>query len=202
MAKSSTSTAEAECSAFFAFTGLMSEIRDRFDRALDLDQGDGVFSILKRLESLIARHLPRFSEVLGRFEVSLQFFALRWVVTLCVQDFELPDVLRLWDSLFAKSVSDFLPFVCLAMCAQLWEKLQQLEGEVEFCDLMPILQSNPRDYIEGGVEIDALITAAEVLSLEDKARDAALRNSSERAVLRDSGGSQSRIASWLSYLNK
>ncbi len=124
MAKSERNAFDTECAAFFAFTSLMSVIRDRFDRTMDLDQGGGVFSNLKRLEELIAHHLPLFGDALKRFEVSLQvrpsvecvhpiwlslavstmlwlqFFALRWIVTLCVQDFELPDVLRLWDSLF------------------------------------------------------------------------------------------------------
>lgn len=56
----------------------------------------------------------------------------------------------LWDltgSLRARSkgVLEFLPFVCLAMCAELWKRLKLMEGEVEFCDLMPVLQLNPRE---------------------------------------------------------
>lgn len=69
-----------ECDAFFLFNGLLSQvslrlphfcafscaerpplqIRDRFDRTLDLDVGGGVFSNLRQVETLIALHLPRF----------------------------------------------------------------------------------------------------------------------------------------------
>ncbi len=45
----------------------------------------------------------------------------------------------------SKGVLEFLPFVCLAMCAELWKRLKQMEGDVEFCDLMPVLQLNPRE---------------------------------------------------------
>lgn len=72
MAKSERNAFDTECAAFFAFTSLMSVIRDRFDRTMDLDQGGGVFSNLKRLEELIDRHLPLFGDTLKRFEVSLQ----------------------------------------------------------------------------------------------------------------------------------
>lgn len=45
-----------------------------------------------------------------------QFFAFRWLTLLLSQEFLLPDVIRIWDSLFAdNSRFDFLLLVCCAM---------------------------------------------------------------------------------------
>lgn len=45
-----------------------------------------------------------------------QFFAFRWLTLLLSQEFLLPDVIRIWDSLFADdSRFDFLLLVCCAM---------------------------------------------------------------------------------------
>lgn len=45
-----------------------------------------------------------------------QFFAFRWLTLLLSQEFVLPDVIRIWDSLFADSNRfDFLLLVCCAM---------------------------------------------------------------------------------------
>ena len=45
-----------------------------------------------------------------------QFFAFRWLTLLLSQEFLLPDVIRIWDSLFADGNRfDFLLLVCCAM---------------------------------------------------------------------------------------
>lgn len=45
-----------------------------------------------------------------------QFFAFRWLTLLLSQEFLLPDVIRIWDSLFADDNRfDFLLLVCCAM---------------------------------------------------------------------------------------
>lgn len=45
-----------------------------------------------------------------------QFFAFRWLMLLLSQEFLLPDVIRIWDSLFADDNRfDFLLLVCCAM---------------------------------------------------------------------------------------
>ena len=53
-----------------------------------------------------------------------QFYSLRWLTLLLSQEFELPDVLRLWDSLFADAERfQFLLYFCCAMIVSLREEL-------------------------------------------------------------------------------
>jgi TBC1 domain family member 13 len=45
-----------------------------------------------------------------------QFYALRWITTLLSQEFSLPELMRIWDGLFASDDKmDFLMHFCLAM---------------------------------------------------------------------------------------
>ncbi|CAF4351510.1 unnamed protein product, partial [Rotaria magnacalcarata] len=45
------------------------------------------------------------------------FYAFRWLTLLLSQEFHLPDVLRIWDSLFVdhEKYLDFLLYICCAM---------------------------------------------------------------------------------------
>jgi hypothetical protein len=45
-----------------------------------------------------------------------QFYVFRWITLLLSQEFKLPDVLRLWDTLFSDPDRfQFLLYVCVAM---------------------------------------------------------------------------------------
>ncbi|XP_044776315.1 TBC1 domain family member 13 isoform X2 [Neomonachus schauinslandi] len=69
-----------------------------------------------------------------------QFFAFRWLTLLLSQEFLLPDVIRIWDSLFADDNRfDFLLLVCCAMLILIREQL--LEGD--FTINMRLLQDYP-----------------------------------------------------------
>lgn len=48
--------------------------------------------------------------------VNTQFYALRWIMLLMCQDFEMPNCIRLWDTLLADSERfDFLTYVSAAV---------------------------------------------------------------------------------------
>jgi TBC1 domain family member 13 len=45
-----------------------------------------------------------------------QFYSFRWITLLLSQEFDLPDVLRLWDALFADEERfSLLYYCCIAM---------------------------------------------------------------------------------------
>jgi len=45
-----------------------------------------------------------------------QFYSFRWITLLLSQEFDLPDVLRLWDALFADAERfNLLYYCCMAM---------------------------------------------------------------------------------------
>lgn len=105
--------AEADC--FYCFTSLMSEIRDFFIKTLD-DSADGIKGQMAKLSNLLEKKDPEVFKKLKEQELHPQYYSFRWLTLLLSQEFPLPDVLRIWDSLFAdKNRFDFLTYICCAM---------------------------------------------------------------------------------------
>eukprot|EP01132_Coremiostelium_polycephalum_P008523 gene8523-10478_t len=100
----------AEADAFYCFTNLMSEIRDNFCKTLDRSDS-GVLSSIKKLNQILKANDRVLWEDLEEKKLNPQFYSFRWITLLLSQEFELPDVLRLWDSLF--SDPDRFDFLCV-----------------------------------------------------------------------------------------
>lgn len=95
------SQAYAEADAFFVFTTLMSDGRDHFVRSLDLDASTGINATMWRMSQRLAWFdRPLFRE-LSKKDIKEQYYAFRWITVLCSQEWDLPDVIRLWDSILA-----------------------------------------------------------------------------------------------------
>ena len=93
----------AEADSFWCLVALMADFRDNFCAELDRSSA-GVAGSLARVERALRAADPALAaHVLDRNGVSPHFFAFRWVSLLLTQEFELPDVARLWDYLLAVS---------------------------------------------------------------------------------------------------
>ena len=90
----------AEADAFFCFTAVMSDIRDRFIKSLD-SSPSGVLAVVKLINSYLHDLDPELWAHLEQEKVDPRFYSFRWITLLLSQEFELPEVMRLWDSLFA-----------------------------------------------------------------------------------------------------
>lgn len=105
--------AEADC--FFCFTALMSEIRDFFIKTLDDAEG-GIKCMMARLSNMLKDKDPNIYEHLKTQELHPQYYSFRWLTLLLSQEFPLPDVLRIWDSVFSDEHRfDFLIKICCSM---------------------------------------------------------------------------------------
>ena len=112
---------EADC--YFCFESLMSEINDLFIREKD-NQLSGIQARIKKVNDMLKdvdRDIYNHFQNLG---IEIQFFMFRWYALLFTQEYELPDVLRLWDSIlsFNNKTSNqkeekfsFLNFLCIAI---------------------------------------------------------------------------------------
>ena len=89
-----------EADAFFCFTAVMSDIRDRFIKSLD-SSPSGVLAVVKLINSYLHDLDPQLWAHLEAEKVDPRFYSFRWITLLLSQEFELPEVMRLWDSLFA-----------------------------------------------------------------------------------------------------
>ncbi|XP_069775238.1 TBC1 domain family member 13 [Narcine bancroftii] len=129
----------AEADTFFCFTNLMSEIRDNFIKSLDDSQCGITYKMEKVYSTLKEKDMDLYLK-LQEQNIKPQFFAFRWLTLLLSQEFLLPDVIRIWDSLFSDiDRFDFLILVCCAMLILIRDQL--LAGD--FTINMRLLQDYP-----------------------------------------------------------
>jgi len=148
--------AEPDC--FFLFTLLMAEIRDFFIRSLDEAQS-GIKFMMERLGNLLRSVDFDLWKHLERQELKLHYFAFRWLTLLLSQEFPLPDVVRIWDSLFADGDRfNFLLYVCCSMILVLRDQL--LGGD--FSNNVKLLQNFP--------PMDLRIVLSKAIDLQSKTR--------------------------------
>ncbi|KAH1011646.1 hypothetical protein HUJ04_000970 [Dendroctonus ponderosae] len=144
----------AEADSFFCFTNLMSEIRDFFIKSLD----ESVHGINTMMNTLLHRLKNSDLDVWLKFQqqdLKPQYYSFRWITLLLSQEFPLPDVLRIWDTLFSdENRFDFLIYVCCAMIIILRNQL--LEGD--FSSNIKLLQNFPP------MDVQVILTKAVELS--------------------------------------
>merc|ERR1719209_1189367 len=129
--------AEADC--FFCFTNLMSDIRDLFIKTLD-DSASGIQAVMARLGHRIREVDQASAEVLADQGIKMQYFAFRCLSLLLSQEFPLPDVLSIWDSLLTDHTRcDLLIQTCTAMVFLVRDNI----GVNDFATNMKMLQNYP-----------------------------------------------------------
>lgn len=117
----------------------MGEIRDFFIRTLD-ESESGIGAMMERLMSNLKQHDYQLWNRLRVQELRPQFFSFRWLTLLLSQEFDLPDVIRVWDSLFADANRfTYLIQVCTAMMVMQRDVMMQND----FACNMKILQNYP-----------------------------------------------------------
>ena len=136
--------AKAESQAFFSFMNLMSEIMNNFIKTLD-GTDVGIVKQIENLSILLQEKDPQLWKDLEKKKLNLQFFAFRQLTLLLSQEFELPDVLRLWDTLFSDTNRfELLRYVCCSMLMLQREYL--LRGD--FAENLKLMQSYPPSDME------------------------------------------------------
>ncbi|KAH3757779.1 TBC1 domain family member 13 protein [Pelomyxa schiedti] len=131
--------ANAEADTFFCFLNLMSEIMDLFLKTVD-GEGTGVDDSLTKLDDMLHSRDPKLWRDLQDKGIDPHFYAFRWMTLLLCQEFELPEVLRLWDSFFAdEGRFSFVIYFCCAMLISLRDKLLS----EPFAENLQMLQNYP-----------------------------------------------------------
>lgn len=129
----------AEADTFFCFTALMAEIGDMFTKKLDRSQA-GIGGIMSRLMKLLEKEDAELHKHLVGVGIDPAFFGFRWLTLLLSQEFLLPEVICIWDTLFADERRfKFLIHFCSAMIISIREEL--LAGD--FSECLKLLQNYP-----------------------------------------------------------
>jgi hypothetical protein len=147
--------AEADC--FYCFMLVMSELRDLFIKSQD-SSSTGVYGLLRRFGDILGRREPRVTAHLQELRIDHTYYAFRWVTTLLTREFELPDVLMLWDTMFADAHRFvFLLHLCTAMIRCQRDRLLA----ADFGRAMKLLQNYPP------TDMRVLVDAAYDISAEE-----------------------------------
>lgn len=176
---------EAQC--FFCFCLVMGQMKDVYlhqsaaltasteteqqgegePRKTDEDAVDACNSIEEKMNAimlLLYRHdYFLFRKLNKEIKIEPWYYAFRWITTLLGREFEFPDRIRLWDSLFSNQFSfknqfDYLLYICCAML--LLQKNQLIEAD--FATALQILQHYPT------VDVQNLVHLATRLYKKDK----------------------------------
>ena len=130
----------AEPDTFWVFFTLMSELKDLYMKSMDIDKVSGINASMTKLYSTLERVDVELFRNLESKSLHPAYFAFRWLSLLLAQEFDLPDLLRLWDSIFAdKNRFQFLINISCSMILHVKQEI--LDGS--FHDNMKLLQNYP-----------------------------------------------------------
>ncbi|KAI8599119.1 rab-GTPase-TBC domain-containing protein [Dissophora ornata] len=135
------SRAHAEAESFWLFHLLMAHFRDHFVRSLDRDRTSGIGSTIARMNFRLRQFDEHLWQNLEDKAIAPEYYSFRWLTVLCTQEFEVPDVWRIWDSVLAdtggveKDYDFLLDFGCAMVCHL---RIDLLEGD--FADNVKLLQ--------------------------------------------------------------
>ncbi|GJJ78955.1 hypothetical protein EMPS_11314 [Entomortierella parvispora] len=138
------SRAHAEAESFWLFHLLMAHFRDHFVRSLDRDRMSGIGSTIARMNFRLRQFDEDLWQNLEDKGIAPEYYSFRWLTVLCTQEFEVPDVWRIWDSVLAdiggveKDYDFLLDFGCAMVC----HLRSELVGG-DFADNVKLLQNYP-----------------------------------------------------------
>jgi hypothetical protein len=159
----------AEADTFHCFSLLVMEMQDMFIRQKDASDS-GIIARIKQFTDLVELHDPELHGLLDHQGIDSAFYGLRWLTTILSREFNLPDTIRLWDTLFSDTNRDeFLSYICCTMILEQREKL--LKGD--FAENLGLLQAYPES------DINALISKATSLRSKDFSKRARNKNGIE-----------------------
>jgi hypothetical protein len=132
----------------------MADVRDLFIRTLD-ESESGIGRLMTRLMSCLKDEDAVTSSQLTCQGIKEQYFAFRWLSLLFSQEFPLPDVIRMWDSVLA-SPDRHRCLLLLATAMIILQRDKLLSGD--FASNVKLLQNYPP------CDVGAIISKAVELS--------------------------------------
>ena len=142
--------------SFICFEKIMNEIQDIFIRNKD-NTDSGIHTRIKELNRLLKLVDKQIYDHFLEHNVEIQYFAFRWYTLFLTQEFEMPDILRLWDSIFGSDEKfEFLNMLCLAIIK--CKKTDIIQSD--FAGIMLAMQSLDK------LDIEKLIKVADNIRIE------------------------------------
>ena len=138
--------------AFWAFASLMERMAPNFN----LDQ-NGMHSQLMALRKLVQLLDPPLYDYLDSVDCLNFFFCFRWILIHFKREFGYEDVMRLWEVLWSRHLSDhFHLYVCTAILKRHRRKI--MDEQMEFDSLLKFTND-----LSGRIDLEATLRDAEAL---------------------------------------
>lgn len=90
-----------EADVYFSFTNFMCSIKEIYIKEND-DNISGIKHRINRIGLLLKFKDFELFKYLAEQKVEVQFFAFRWLILFFTQEFNMPDTIRLWDSILTQ----------------------------------------------------------------------------------------------------
>ena len=93
----------------------MTDLRDSFLRTMD-HESSGINGKVAEFDYLLLNIDPELHAHLAEEGLDPQYYSLRWLMLLLSQEFEIENVIRLWDPVLADHDKfTFVNFICVGM---------------------------------------------------------------------------------------
>ena len=159
-------TCGAEEDTFFCFNAVMTVLRDLYTEFLDgsiqhgpissgsasaapprpfalesAEEGTGLHATLSRFSRLLHTYAETVYLHLESMEIEPHYYALRWLTLLLAKEFSLPDIMRLWDSVFSfrEYALDYVLFLGLSLVLEVRDTILSCD----FASALELLQNLP-----------------------------------------------------------
>ena len=126
-----------EADSYITFEKLMDIVKKIYIRKLDNEPG-GVYFRLNEISTLLRIVDYELYLHLKKNKVKMEYFGFRWMTLFFTQDFEMPDILRIWDSIFGNN--DIFEFLYLLILAAIILKKKEIMKE-KMSGIMMIIQN-------------------------------------------------------------
>eukprot|EP00038_Savillea_parva_P025949 m.50299 g.50299 ORF g.50299 m.50299 type:complete len:539 (-) comp7228_c0_seq1:230-1846(-) len=171
----------AEADTYWCFLLLMAEFRDNFIKTLD-DSDTGIGSLMTRFSRALGRYDGEVKASLDEKGIKPMFYGFRWLTCLLSQEFPLPDVIRLWDSLFSKrDRQEYLICICCSLVCIVRSAIIS-SG---FADTVKLLQHMP------SIESTTILSTADAISVFTSGSDGGTNPNQQAAGNGSAGGAGS-----------
>lgn len=145
-----------EADTYWCLTKMLDTIQDNY-----IHEQPGIIRQIDQLKDLITRDEPRLAKHLADQNLDFIQFAFRWMNCLLMREFELPLVIRMWDTYlsdFPDGFSKFHVYVCCAFLRRFGDVLINME----FQDIIMFLQDSKKTELWTEKDIEMMLSEAYV----------------------------------------
>ena len=139
--------------SFNSFENFMENIKINFIKKYD-NLEDGVSNKLKNFHELLKLIDYDIYNKLETYNIKMEYFAFKWVTLFFTQDFDMPGILRLWDSLLSDNdLYDFLNMLMLGILRINKKNILNSDFSGIMMKLQNIEEIDVEELIENAIQI-------------------------------------------------